>query len=42
MPCLTGSSHLIQRYPGTLTIAAGLVAAPLFEAVPGLSGLRGS
>src|SRR5258708_2171002 len=30
-------SHLIQRYPGVrLTIAAGPVAAPLFEAVPGL------
>jgi len=30
-------SHVIERYPGArLTIAAGPVAAPLFEAVPGL------
>src|ERR1700675_1773093 len=30
-------SHLIGRFPGArLTIAAGPVAAPLFEAVPGL------
>jgi len=30
-------SHLIERYPhARLTIAAGPVAAPLFEAVPGL------
>ncbi|MBV9859528.1 MAG: glycosyltransferase family 9 protein [Alphaproteobacteria bacterium] len=30
-------SHLIERFPGArLTIAAGPVAAPLFEAVPGL------
>ncbi|HEY1258889.1 MAG TPA: glycosyltransferase family 9 protein [Stellaceae bacterium] len=30
-------SHLIERHPeGRLTIAAGPVAAPLFEAVPGL------
>jgi heptosyltransferase-3 len=30
-------SHIIERYPGArLTIAAGPVAAPLFEAVPGL------
>ena len=30
-------SHVIARYPGArLTIAAGPVAAPLFEAVPGL------
>lgn len=29
--------HLIERYPGArLTIAAGPLAAPLFEAVPGL------
>ena len=33
-------SHLIQRFPGArLTIAAGPVAAPLFEAVPGLDRL---
>src|SRR3989442_10900198 len=33
-------SHLIQRFPGArLTIAAGPVAAPLFEAVPGLERL---
>src|ERR687887_1432020 len=32
--------HLIERYPGArLTIAAGPVAAPLFEAVPGLKRL---
>jgi ADP-heptose:LPS heptosyltransferase len=30
-------SHIVERYPGArLTIAAGPVAAPLFEAVPGL------
>ena len=30
-------SHLVERHPGArLTIAAGPVAAPLFEAVPGL------
>src|SRR5712691_1859590 len=30
-------SHLVERYPAArLTIAAGPVAAPLFEAVPGL------
>jgi heptosyltransferase-3 len=30
-------SHIIERYPGArLTIAAGPVAAPVFEAVPGL------
>ena len=30
-------SHVVERYPGArLTIAAGPVAAPLFEAVPGL------
>ena len=30
-------SHLVERFPGVrLTIAAGPVAAPLFEAVPGL------
>ena len=30
-------THLIERYPhAQLTIAAGPVAAPLFEAVPGL------
>src|SRR6266852_3218784 len=30
-------SHLVERYPGVrLTIAAGPVAAPLFEAAPGL------
>src|SRR5712671_3322190 len=30
-------SHLVERFPGArLTIAAGPVAAPLFEAVPGL------
>ena len=30
-------SHIVQRFPGArLTIAAGPVAAPLFEAVPGL------
>src|SRR3984893_10198144 len=33
-------SHLIQRFPGVrLTFAAGPVAAPLFEAVPGLDRL---
>src|ERR1700686_2378918 len=33
-------SHLIERFPGArLTIAAGPVAAPLFEAVPGLERL---
>src|SRR5260370_697114 len=33
-------SHLIQRFPGArLTVAAGPVAAPLFEAVPGLERL---
>jgi len=33
-------SHLIDRYPrGRLTIAAGPVAAPLFDAVPGLRRL---
>jgi ADP-heptose:LPS heptosyltransferase len=33
-------SHLIDRYPkARLTIAAGPVAAPLFEAVPGLEQL---
>ena len=33
-------SHLIERYPeARLTIAAGPVAAPLFEAVPGLERL---
>ena len=32
--------HLIERHPGArLTIAAGPVAAPLFEAVPGLNRL---
>jgi heptosyltransferase-3 len=32
--------HLIERYPGArLTIAVGPVAAPLFEAVPGLERL---
>jgi len=32
--------HLIERYPGArLTIAAGPLAAPLFEAVPGLERL---
>src|SRR5260370_8848294 len=35
-------SHLVERYPGAhLTIAAGPVAAPLFEAVPGLDELLG-
>ena len=30
-------SHVVERFPGArLTIAAGPVAAPLFEAVPGL------
>jgi len=30
-------SHLVERFPGArLTIAAGPVAAPLFEAVPGI------
>src|SRR5213593_5299638 len=30
-------SHLVARFPGArLTIAAGPLAAPLFEAVPGL------
>ncbi|HTZ76741.1 MAG TPA: glycosyltransferase family 9 protein [Stellaceae bacterium] len=33
-------SHLIERHPGArITIAAGPVAAPLFEAVPGLEQL---
>jgi lipopolysaccharide heptosyltransferase III len=33
-------SHLVERFPGArLTIAAGPVAAPLFEAVPGLERL---
>src|SRR5258708_20903100 len=33
-------SHLIGRFPGArLTVAAGPVAAPLFEAVPGLERL---
>jgi len=33
-------SHLIERHPGArLTIAAGPLAAPLFEAVPGLERL---
>src|ERR1700716_1404693 len=33
-------SHLIERFPGArLTIATGPVAAPLFEAVPGLERL---
>jgi heptosyltransferase III len=33
-------SHVIDRFPGaSLTIAAGPVAAPLFEAVPGLDRL---
>jgi heptosyltransferase III len=33
-------SHLIERHPGAhLTIAAGPVAAPLFEAAPGLERL---
>src|SRR6266446_1593940 len=33
-------SHLVERLPGArLTIAAGPVAAPLFEAVPGLDEL---
>jgi heptosyltransferase-3 len=33
-------NHLIERYPGArLTIAAGPVAAPLFEAIPGLRRL---
>src|SRR5579864_1257421 len=33
-------SHVIGRFPGArLTIAAGPVAAPLFEAVPGLERL---
>src|SRR6266702_2566401 len=33
-------SHLVERFPGArLTIAAGPVAAPLFEAVPGLDAL---
>jgi heptosyltransferase-3 len=33
-------SHLIERHPGArLSIAAGPVAAPLFEAVPGLERL---
>src|ERR1700693_5652617 len=31
-------SHVVKRFPGArLTIAAGPVAAPLFEAVPGLA-----
>ena len=36
----TGLLHyLIERYPSArLTIAAGPIAAPLFEAVPGSSG----
>jgi len=35
-------AHLIERYPGgRLTIAAGPVAAPLFEAVPGLERVIG-
>src|SRR5579872_1808106 len=33
-------AHLIERHPGArVTIAAGAVAAPLFEAVPGLENL---
>src|SRR5205823_4669307 len=33
-------SHVVARFPGAmLTIAAGPVAAPLFEAVPGLERL---
>ncbi len=33
-------SHLVERFPGArLVIAAGPVAAPLFEAVPGLDEL---
>jgi ADP-heptose:LPS heptosyltransferase len=33
-------SHVVKRFPGArLTIAAGPVAAPLFEAVPGLERL---
>ncbi|HVB16229.1 MAG TPA: glycosyltransferase family 9 protein [Stellaceae bacterium] len=33
-------SHLVEHYPGArLTIAAGPIAAPLFEAVPGLERL---
>jgi heptosyltransferase-3 len=33
-------SHLVKRYPGArLTIAAGPVASPLFEAVPGVERL---
>ena len=33
-------SHLVERHPGArLTIAAGPLAAPLFEAVPGLERL---
>src|SRR5207248_9162653 len=33
-------SHLIQRFPrARLTVAAGPVSAPLFEAVPGLERL---
>jgi ADP-heptose:LPS heptosyltransferase len=33
-------AHLVDRFPGAaLTIAAGPVAAPLFEAVPGLARL---
>ena len=33
-------AHVIERFPGArLTIAAGPVAAPLFEAVPGLDDL---
>ncbi len=33
-------SHLVERFPGAkLTIAAGPIAAPLFEAVPGLERL---
>jgi heptosyltransferase-3 len=33
-------SHVVERYPGArLTIAAGPVAAPLFETIPGLERL---
>ena len=36
-------SYLVERYPGArLTIAAGPVAAPLFEAVPGARAARSS
>ena len=32
--------HLLERHPGArVTVAAGLAAAPLFEAVPGLERL---